>query len=41
MNEIYAELHSIKANLFVILIVRIISFPYIIYIFIILEQTII
>ena len=28
MNEIYVELHSIKANLFVILIVRRTSFPY-------------
>ena len=40
MNEIYAELHSIKANLFVILLVRITSFPYILYICMILEPTI-
>ena len=32
MNEIYVELHFIKANLFVILIVRITSFPYNLYI---------
>ena len=41
MNEIYVELHFIKANLFVILIVRITSFLYNLYICMILELTII